>query len=123
MARFLRADDLKRHVRTVHSKDVDNHLYVTTTIAIHTCSPSHSTHLATSSIPIQKSNPRASAALQMSQNLNEHADISLTQLQFPITVEPCPMLLQITTLRSLLKRSLRRFLPMARAKGMGPMAR
>ena len=26
MARFLRADDLKRHVRTVHSKDVDNHL-------------------------------------------------------------------------------------------------
>ena len=28
MARFLRADDLKRHVRTVHSKDVDSHLYV-----------------------------------------------------------------------------------------------
>ncbi len=28
MARFLRADDLKRHVRTVHSKDVDNQLCV-----------------------------------------------------------------------------------------------
>jgi hypothetical protein len=28
MARFLRADDLKRHVRTVHSKDVDNHFNI-----------------------------------------------------------------------------------------------
>jgi hypothetical protein len=28
MARFLRADDLKRHVRTVHSKDVDGHFNI-----------------------------------------------------------------------------------------------
>jgi len=122
MARFLRADDLKRHVRTVHSKDVDGHLCVPH--RHHSMwSPSHSTYVATSSSSTQKSNLRANAAWPMSKNLNVHGDTSLTQPPPPITIGARLRLSPSTTLASLLKRSLRRSLPMARAKGMGPMAR
>jgi hypothetical protein len=125
-ARFLRADDLKRHVRTVHSKDVDNQLCVS---PIHRCirkTPSDY-YLATLSTTIRKNSRKASAAWQrqrMPPNLNGRAGNSPTQRQLPTTVEACPVLpSSITTLRSRLKCSLKRSLPMPRAKGMGPMAR